>query len=125
MTGQRANNGLAFKTDVTGASAQFDTKENMATSHEPTLEIVLAGPKGDQGEQGVKGEDGEDGDQGPAGPVYTGSTVILDSAAPVEGFSFVGTLPQWNERQYLEINYNSPTVSFASDGLHVIASYNA
>ncbi|MDB6056759.1 MAG: Collagen triple helix repeat-containing protein [Verrucomicrobiales bacterium] len=62
------------------ANFAFDSKENMATGHSPTLTILLAGPagatgpKGDvgvqglQGIQGIQGPPGDKGDQGTQGP---------------------------------------------------------
>lgn len=59
---------------VANVSADLDSKENGATSHEPRLEIILAGPvgppgpTGPQGPQGAQGEQGIQGPQGTAGP---------------------------------------------------------
>jgi len=77
------NNGLAlvpeFTLGIGGIVANFDSKENAATSHEPVLDIVLvgngeagppgiAGPKGDIGPTGPKGDPGAKGDAGLTGP---------------------------------------------------------
>ena len=73
ISGQRANFGLALKSDALSGAAVFDSKENAATSHEPQLEIVLAGPEGKQGIQGIQGVqgiaglNGTDGQPGPQG----------------------------------------------------------
>ena len=47
--------------------AEFDSKENRATSHDPVLEIVLAGG-GAGGQEVVEGPTGPQGPQGPMGP---------------------------------------------------------
>src|SRR5262245_44105769 len=76
------NNGLVLKPNAAGVSAEFDSKENAATSHEPQLEITLRatgasgppgppGPPGPAGERGPAGPPGPAGMAGPAGPVGT------------------------------------------------------
>jgi hypothetical protein len=55
----------------------FDSRENTSTSHEPQLEVTLAGestagppgPAGPQGEPGTPGAQGVQGPPGPAGPI--------------------------------------------------------
>lgn len=50
-----------------GTLVSFDTKEDTASAHEPTLDIVLAGPPGPQGPKGAKGATGPQGPQGAQG----------------------------------------------------------
>jgi hypothetical protein len=68
ISGQRANHGLALQSDDAGGAGIFDSKENSATSHEPQLELVLAGPPGPKGTSGQDGIDGLPGPPGPPGP---------------------------------------------------------
>lgn len=80
-TGVRGNYGVVIKSDGS-SSAVFDAKENMATSHEPTLEIVLAGPEGKRGLPGIDGMVGPQGIQGPQGPpppLPSETTVLVGS----------------------------------------------
>lgn len=51
-----------------GTSVFLDSKENVATSHAPRLEITLAGPSGAKGDKGDPGPQGPQGPQGPVGP---------------------------------------------------------
>ncbi len=51
-----------------GTNVFLDSKENTATSHAPSLEIVLSGPAGKQGPQGIPGPTGAQGPQGIPGP---------------------------------------------------------
>jgi hypothetical protein len=67
------NNGLVLMPNAAGVSVEFDSKENVATSHEPQLEITLratgaAGPPGPPGPAGPVGPPGPAGVRGPAGP---------------------------------------------------------
>jgi hypothetical protein len=68
-----ANNGLALVPVQSGTMAAFDSKEATNTSHEPALDVILAGsgapgPTGPQGIQGIPGPAGAVGAQGPQGP---------------------------------------------------------
>lgn len=68
------NNGLVLVPNAAGVAVEFDSKENVATSHEPELEITLratgaAGPTGPPGASGERGPAGSTGPPGPAGPV--------------------------------------------------------
>src|SRR5262245_24887765 len=64
-----ANNGLSLTAAQGSAiNVAFDSKENGATSHEPTLEIILNGPQGPAGPAGPQGPQGAMGPAGPAGP---------------------------------------------------------
>ena len=67
-SGAVANNGIALELTTPGGSFSFDSKESLLTSHEPELEIILAGGAGVQGPQGVQGATGPQGPAGPAGP---------------------------------------------------------
>jgi hypothetical protein len=67
------NNGLVLMPNAAGVSVEFDSKENVTTSHEPQLEITLratgaAGPLGPPGPEGPVGPPGPAGARGPAGP---------------------------------------------------------
>jgi len=50
-----------------GLTLYIDSKENAATSHPATLEVVLAGPAGPSGAQGAPGANGSPGAAGAAG----------------------------------------------------------
>ncbi len=78
IDGTYDNNGVAIVPEYTpgldAIDATFDSKVNIATSHQPTLDIVLAGngapgPQGEPGPQGSPGPTGPQGDQGPVGTV--------------------------------------------------------
>jgi hypothetical protein len=73
------NNGIAIEAATPTTYAVFDSKEDIFTSHEPRLEIVLLdsgpqrpqgpqGPAGPQGPVGAQGTPGATGPMGPAGP---------------------------------------------------------
>jgi hypothetical protein len=66
--GTVANNGIALALTSSNGSYSFDSKENTTTSHEPELEIDLAGAEGAQGPQGPQGPPGPVGPEGPQGP---------------------------------------------------------
>ncbi len=84
VSGVAANDGLALSS--TGASVQFDSKENIQTGHAPELEIALAvgsagggspGATGATGATGVTGATGATGATGVAGlPGVTGATGV-------------------------------------------------
>jgi len=71
------NDGIALVANTATTYAVFDSKEDIVTSHEPRLEIVLA----NRGPQGPQGPQGNTGPAGPAGP--TGSTGSAGNAATV------------------------------------------
>ncbi len=69
------NEGIAIVAHTSSTFAVFDSKENIITSHEPRLEIVLvnSGPQGPEGTQGPAGPSGPAGPVGPQGvPGQTG-----------------------------------------------------
>ena len=77
LDGDAGNFGLALV--GSGAAATFDSKENLQTGHEASLDLVLsamgpvgltgpAGPQGPQGDVGPVGSQGPAGLQGLAGP---------------------------------------------------------
>ncbi len=71
LNGSVANNGIALALVGTNGAFSFDSKENPFTSHEPQLEIALAGapgPQGPQGSQGLTGPQGPQGQNGLPGP---------------------------------------------------------
>lgn len=67
LAGTLPNHGFQIEASAATPSLDvyFDSKESTETSHEPQLEIVLAGPAGPQG---VPGPQGATGAQGPTGP---------------------------------------------------------
>ena len=87
IDGVLPNYGLAiipeFTPGLDAIAANFDSKENGATSHQPTLDIVLAGngapgPQGIAGPQGSPGPAGLQGVQGPVGAVGCRTTIKTD-----------------------------------------------
>lgn len=68
VSGKTPNNGIALSLFGSTGAFAFDSKESPFTSHEPELEIALAGAAGPQGPQGPQGLQGLTGAQGPAGP---------------------------------------------------------
>lgn len=77
LDGTLANEGFVIEAsaNTTFLNLAFDSKESAQTSHEPQLEIVLAGPPGPEGAPGpeglpgVAGPAGATGAAGPAGPI--------------------------------------------------------
>jgi Collagen triple helix repeat (20 copies) len=69
ITTPSSNNGFMIQAN-TGASVQFDSKENTSTSHPATLTLVLVsvGPSGATGSSGTNGINGATGVTGPTGP---------------------------------------------------------
>lgn len=67
LNGSVPNNGIALALIGTSGAFSFDSKENPYTSHEPQLEIALAGAAGPQGPQGSQGLTGPQGPQGQTG----------------------------------------------------------
>jgi hypothetical protein len=63
------NNGVALLPGPgTTLTVFMDSKENVATSHEPELVVTLIGPAGPQGAPGPQGPSGPQGPGGPTGP---------------------------------------------------------
>jgi hypothetical protein len=69
VKGTVINNGLALVTTTVRAAYSFDSKEATAYSHQPELEIAIAGAQGAQGPQGPTGLTGPTGATGPQGPI--------------------------------------------------------
>ena len=74
LNGTTPNYGISILPNTAGILVNFDSKDGVATSHEPQLEIVLQetgpeGPQGVQGPQGDQGPKGDKGDTGPQGPI--------------------------------------------------------
>ena len=100
VDGVLANNGVAivpqFTLGVGGIVADFDSKENSITSHEPVLEITLVGtgqpgPQGPIGLTGPKGDTGSAGPQGPTGTVgAAGPQGAVGPAGPMRPVGPVG-----------------------------------
>lgn len=82
LAGTLVNEGFVIEPGENGSNLDlsFDSKESTQTSHEPRLEIVLAGPAGPQGPQGSQGPPGPQGSPGPAGP--TGPAGATGPAGP-------------------------------------------
>jgi len=76
------NDGIALVADTSSTSVIFDSKENIVTSHEPRLEIVLVdgGPPGPVGPAGPAGALGA---TGPAGAPGLTATIAIGSVNPV------------------------------------------
>ena len=94
-----------FGLEITGAgsaSVQLDTKENISTSHPPTLELTIAGPAGPSGATGAMGPTGATGATGPAGPTgavglagavgATGATGAAGPAGPAGATGATGAV---------------------------------
>jgi hypothetical protein len=68
ITDPTSNYGIVLvPTSGYSTSVAFDSKESSATSHDPTLNIVLTGAQGPTGPQGPQGVAGLTGPSGPAG----------------------------------------------------------
>lgn len=87
--GGLVNDGIALVADTNSTYVVFDSKENLFTSHEPRLEIVLvdSGPQGPPGPHGPAGPPGRgtvtEVDSGPGligGPITTAGTLSLDTS---------------------------------------------
>jgi Collagen triple helix repeat (20 copies) len=88
VAGLAANDGLALASaESTHVEASFDSKENTATSHAPTLEVVLraSGPGGSQGPPGLPGPQGDPGPEGPPGPTGPTGPAGPDGPQGVQG----------------------------------------
>ena len=71
VNGTVTNNGIAIALTTSYGSFTLESKENTETSHEPELEVALAGAQGAQGPQGPPGPEGPAGPQGDQGPAGT------------------------------------------------------
>lgn len=68
VSGAYPNNGILISSiGDAGAAVFFDSKENTATSHPASLQVMLAGPQGATGPRGPQGIPGPQGPQGPRG----------------------------------------------------------
>lgn len=78
------NDGIALVADTSTTSVVFDSKEDIVTSHEPRLEIVLvnSGAQGVPGQQGPTGPAGPAGAAGAAATVQTGTTMTVPAGTP-------------------------------------------
>jgi hypothetical protein len=91
LSGTQANNGIALvPSSGSKISVSFDSKENIFTSHNAQLNLVLvsAGPQGPQGPQGVQGPQGLTGAVGPqgaAGPAGPAGATGLTGPAGQQG----------------------------------------
>ncbi|MFN0205606.1 MAG: DNRLRE domain-containing protein [Planctomycetota bacterium] len=91
IDGAQTNFGIAIL-PVDSLAADFDSKENTRTGHEPSLQISIKpvvtagaqGPAGPQGPQGLQGATGAAGPQGAQGPIgLTGSTGATGPQGPM------------------------------------------
>ena len=93
------NNGFMIA-GASGTSVQFDSKENLSTSHPATLTLVLAntgpagpaGPTGPTGPAGPTGPTGPAGAAGPAGPAAT-STLTFTCNSSCSQYSLQTIIP--------------------------------
>jgi hypothetical protein len=92
VTTPSSNYGIALEGSGS-TSLVIDSKENTATAHPATLEIVLSGPTGPTGPTGAKGATGATGPTGPQGP--TGPK------GPAGGLTLPYTASASNARGYL------------------------
>jgi hypothetical protein len=85
------NDGFIVTANPSGTSISIDSKENAATSHPATLEILLAGtagaigPTGPAGATGPSGAAGGPGATGPQGPVGPAGPAGLAGATGAKG----------------------------------------
>jgi hypothetical protein len=73
------NHGIALSLTASGGAFSFDSKEVIVTSHQPELEVTLAGgagPQGPQGPLGAQGPAGPQGERGQPGPVISGDEQV-------------------------------------------------
>jgi len=97
VNGVQANNGMALiGSHDSPVSVEFDSKENVLTSHAPEVEVALAkeGPQGPQGDAGPAGPKGDQGDPGPQGSQgLTGLQGLQGIQGPPGATGPTGTLP--------------------------------
>jgi hypothetical protein len=79
-----ANDGFLIQAALAATSVQFDSKENVNTSHAATLTVSLAST-GPQGPQGVQGTTGSQGPQGPQGAIGSQGTAGTNGATGPQG----------------------------------------
>ncbi len=103
-SGSLPNHGIVLSLTTSSGAFSFDSKEAIVTSHQPELEITLAGgtgpqgPPGPQGPQGVPGAQGPQGLQGlpgnlnPGSPYYVqnGTTPQTSTSFNIDGNGTVG-----------------------------------
>lgn len=80
VTTPSSNQGLVLDPVGSSVAVYFDSKESVTTSHEPVLQIVLAGPSGPTGATGVTGATGATGATGVAG--VAGSIGVTGATGP-------------------------------------------
>ena len=85
LNGSIAEFGIALLPTIADpARITFDSKESIATSHAPELEVIPVGPAGPQGPPGPQGPAGPVGPQGPPGATgATGATGPQGAPGPV------------------------------------------
>ena len=99
--GTLLNYGFQIEASATTPSLDvyFDSKESTETSHEPQLEIVLAGPAGPQGELGPQGATGLQGPTGPEGATgAAGPKGDVGNMGPVGPQGPAGAAAVWPRR---------------------------
>lgn len=77
-----------FGIEITGASVQIDSKENLSTSHPASLQLTITGPAGATGASGAIGPPGATGPTGPAGA--TGAAGPQGATGPTGPFGPTG-----------------------------------
>jgi hypothetical protein len=116
LAGTLVNEGFVIESDphTSRLNLYFDSKESTQTSHEPRLEIVLAGPAGPQGTQGPQGPQGLQGLTGATGP--TGGTGPAGPQGPAGSQGVQGpagapgaTGPQGDQGEIAGVDYNWTT----------------
>ncbi len=116
--GGMENNGIAIEAATNTTYVVFDSKEDIVTSHEPRLEIVLAdagpqGVQGPQGAQGPQGTQGPQGAQGPQGPQGVAGPPGFPLAPTAYGATFAGGVNVGNGNTATDIaNLTLPAGSF-------------
>jgi len=128
ISGSTPNDGIALALFGSAGAFAFDSKESTFTSHEPELEIALAGSTGPQGPQGLTGAQGPAGPQGPAGTPgvngQTGATGAQGPAGPVGPQGPAGPAGQ-NGLQVWSSNFIVPTSSFNSNRVSPVMGVGA
>ncbi len=103
-SGSLPNHGIVLSLTTSSGAFSFDSKEAIVTSHQPELEITLAGGTGPQGPPGPQGPQGPAGAQGPQGPqglpgnlnpgspyyVQNGTTAQTSASFNIDGNGTVG-----------------------------------
>lgn len=88
VDGTLSNDGVVLTRTAGSSAVVFNTKEHTGTSHEPLLDISVAGPQGPAGPAGANGPAGPQGPVGPAGPgIPTGAVMHFNLATCPTGWT--------------------------------------